>query len=107
FPWGAAPQAAVSLLLGIGYLAILPLSGFGHTRTINVVIGLATGVCLSVIGAFILDRQRSANSELVGTLEREARISAAIGRVAQELIWLSEMPAIVERLCQITTEVLD
>jgi signal transduction histidine kinase/CheY-like chemotaxis protein len=107
FPWGAPAQSVVSLFLAIGYLAILPWDELAQTRVVNALLGLTDGVVLSIVGAFILDRQRRTNVRLLEKNMLEAKISAALARVGQALISSLDMPVILDRLCRMTTEVME
>jgi signal transduction histidine kinase/CheY-like chemotaxis protein len=73
YPWGTAAQAVVSLSLAAGYLALLPAAGLGTDRYVNVVITLVNGAGLGIVGAYLIDRYRMRNLELMHDLERASR----------------------------------
>ena len=74
YPWGGFAQAIVSGFLAIGFSIIFPWHEYDAARAVNVVIPLALGVGLSVIGAAILERRRRAQMRLVRDLEEEGEI---------------------------------
>jgi signal transduction histidine kinase len=102
FPWGVGPQILVSLYLTAGYLALLPWEGLGATRVANVMISLSLGVVASVIGAWVIDRQRRATfseRERVESLAREREMLVEAGR---ELNSAVELPELVDRIASLS-----
>ena len=102
FPWGVGPQILVSLYLAAGYLALLPWEGLEATRLTNVMISLTLGVVASVIGAWVIDRQRRATfseRERVESLAREREMLVEAGR---ELNSAVELPELVDRITSLS-----
>jgi len=73
YPWGPVAQTVVSVTLAAGYLAVLPSSGLGADRYVNIIITLVNGVGLGIVGAYLIDRYRQRNHELMHDLERASR----------------------------------
>jgi len=96
FPWGTTAQLAVSLYVAIGYVVfLLPHAELGAARLTNVLITLTLGVATSVIGAWVIDRQRRATfAQRVGAeaLAHQRELLLDAGR---ELNGTLEMPEVV------------
>jgi signal transduction histidine kinase len=106
FPWGVGPQILVSLYLAAGYLALLPWEGLEATRLTNVMISLTLGVAASVIGAWVIDRQRRATfseRERVEALAREREMLVEAGR---ELNSAVELPELVDRITSLSRRLI-
>src|SRR5581483_8331020 len=73
YPWGPWAQLVFTAFLCAGYVALLPVVGFHSTRFVNVLIALLNGVVLSTAGAFVYERQRRSNAQLVRDLKRASR----------------------------------
>jgi signal transduction histidine kinase len=101
FPWGVGPQLLVSIYIAGGYFLVPPWPPLDPSRMTNVLIGLCLGAATSVIGAFILDRQRRATfieREQVTALAHQRELLVEAGR---ELNGTLELSALVDRIvCQ-------
>jgi signal transduction histidine kinase len=98
FPWGLGPQIAVSVYIAGGYFLVPPWPHLEPSRTANVLIGLCLGAATSMIGAFILDRQRRATfaeREQVSALAHQRELLVEAGR---ELNGTLELSALVDRI---------
>lgn len=120
FPWGTIAQASATLIgLALCFFAVwqgVPartLPGLGPAA-------LFFASCLTIFGARFLDRYRSdllsreiqleqvsrARSEADEARRAEATVQAALARVGEELISYLDRPLLLNRLCEVTTEVL-
>ena len=105
-PWGGLAQGIVAAGFAGGYALLVHWSTLDPSRSVNVLISLATAAGASVFGAMVLDRHRratfvereqsraaarqrelllDAGRELNGTLALDALLGA-IARVGQELV---------------------
>jgi signal transduction histidine kinase len=101
FPWGPAAQAMISGALTLGYGAVMwPALALSGVRGVNVLVGIAAGATLSVIGAFVLERARRAEFNE----RRRVRVLAAQRRqlleVGHALRGTLDCDAIAQRLVQ-------
>jgi signal transduction histidine kinase len=109
-PWRPRLQyasATISLVLFYGLLwwsgrPIDPSEGSLHQ-----LFGPMIGAALSAAGAASADRTRRKLFRRERELAEEARISTALAEVAQAMIASLDKPAVVERLCEVTAQVLD
>jgi len=98
FPWGVVPQSFASAYLAVGYVLLPPWGALGASRTANVLIGIGLGCVTSVVGAWVLDRQRRATfveREHVAALARQRALMVEAGR---ELNGTLELDALVQRI---------
>ncbi len=98
FPWGLRAAAITSGHLAAGYLLLLPWASLGGARITNVMIGLVLGVATSLVGAYVLDRQRRLSfieRENVEALARERELLLECGR---ELNGTTELSSLVGRI---------
>ncbi len=105
-PWGGLAQGIVAVGFACGYALLVHWSTLEESRSVNVLISLATAAGASVFGAMVLDRHRratfvereqsraaarqrelllDAGRELNGTLAIDALLGA-IARVGRELV---------------------
>lgn len=106
-PWGVAPQlvTATVAVVALGwnvYAVSGSLALFGYPSTVAVLVAASASVWI----ARELDRHRTAAIKAEAALREEADISAALARVGQELIASFSTAALLDRLCRVTTEVL-
>jgi len=100
FPWGARVQAIVSAYLAIGYFSVASFA-LDPARVPNVLISLTLGVAISVVGAWVLDRQRNA------TLVERERVTALADQrerlleAGRELNGTLELSEVVQRIARI------
>jgi len=100
FPWGARVQAIVSAYLAVGYVSVASLA-LDPARLPNVLISLTLGVAISVVGAWVLDRQRNA------TLVERERVTALADQrerlleAGRELNGTLELSEVVQRIARI------
>ena len=100
FPWGARVQAIVSAYLAVGYFSVLASFALDPARLTNVLMGLTLGVVISVVGAWVLDRQRYATlveRERVATLADQRERLLEAGRELNGTLELSE---VVQRIAR-------
>jgi len=57
-PWGLGPQLVVALVLGCAYALLPGWNAFAEGHIVDLGFSLADCVALSVVGAYVLDRQR-------------------------------------------------
>jgi signal transduction histidine kinase len=101
FPWGVRAQTVVSLSVAAGYLGLVPWSTLDTTRIVNVSLSLGLGIGTSIVGAFVLDRQRWATfreREQVATLAEQRAMLLEAGR---ELSSTLELPELVTRVTRL------
>jgi K+-sensing histidine kinase KdpD len=113
FPWGVGPQLIVSSCAAATYVWYVPWLALDPARATNILIVLGNGLLLSSVGAALLNTQRRATftehmdaRRAEAAQQEAARVWEAQARVARELISAVDRPALLDRLCQVTTEVL-
>lgn len=128
FPWGLRGQAAVGVASLVGF-ALAVLAGVPSVVPVGVeALGLLFIAAFSATAArlderakrtlFVRDAElREANQELrrevaerkkaEALIHEKAEISAALARVGKTLISALDQPVLLERLCEVSTEVLD
>jgi signal transduction histidine kinase len=57
-PWGVWPQLAVAVLIAVAYAMLPRTDAVGSTHVVDLAMSLTDCVALSVVGAYVLDRQR-------------------------------------------------
>jgi signal transduction histidine kinase len=110
FPWRPRMQYASAIASLLLYYGILWLSGSALDAaggSLHQLFGPLIGAALSAAGAARADVARGTLYQREVDLAQEARVSEALARVGQAMISSLDRPAVVERLCQVTTEVLD
>jgi signal transduction histidine kinase len=106
FPWGVGPQAVVSVYVAAGYLLLPPWADLPPDRVANILIGVSLGVMLSVVGAFVLDRQRRetlVERERVAALAHQRELLLEAGR---RLNATTELPQLVELIARLGRQVV-
>jgi signal transduction histidine kinase len=108
-PWSAPTQYVSSIATVLLYWVGLKFGGRSIDAAgegLHQVLGPLIAAFLSATGAYRLDRTRRELYDREGELAREAQVTTALARVASELISSVNKPALMERLCEVTVEVL-
>lgn len=107
-PWSAGTQYVSAVVTVVLYWAFLAGSGrvSGDLNWVPNCFAPLIAALLSGIGAARADRTRRALFRHERELADSAQISAALAHVAHELITGVSTPAVLDRLCQLTVEVL-
>jgi len=112
FPWGARVQAALAVVAGLAAAWLATYVG-GTLDGHPAVVGVALAFGVSVVVAWVLERERRerwlAERALAASQARlagEAAVAGMLARVTREMVSLLESPAILRRLGTATIDAL-
>ncbi len=108
FPWHFGCQFATVLVaspsLAIG---LVLATGDKWSAVSEPMMGVFASFGTSLLIARGLERQRDENTRAAVAIKSDAEVSSALARVGRELISSLDEPALLRRLCELTSEVLE
>ena len=107
-PWRFRCQV-IAVSFGVPVLAFGVAYGRGDpiSAVSEPMLAVFASFAASVYMAWVLEQQRAAANQATATMRGDAEVSSALARVGRELIASLNEPALLQRLCELTSEVFE